>query len=641
MITISHITIRFGGKALFDDITFTINPRDRIGLVGKNGAGKSSLLKLLAKLHRADEGEIITPNAYTIGYLPQDGITAAGKTVFDEVASHVFTRALELNDKVHKLSDELTIRTDYESDEYSKILHDMSDANDEFIRLGGATMRADIESILNGLGFTTADMDRLCEEFSGGWQMRIELGKILLRKPDCILLDEPTNHLDIESVQWLEQFLKNYEGAVVLVSHDKTFLDTVTNRTIEITNGDIDDYNCAYSKYLEQRAERRSIQMSAAANQEREIAQQERFIERFKAKASFASRAQSRVKMLDKIERIEVEEEDTSSIRFQFPPAPRSGLSVVETHGLNKSYGTKHVLHDIEFSLGRGERVAFVGKNGEGKSTFSRLIAGSDEFEGTLTLGHNVVIGYYEQHQAESLDSDASVFDIIDRAAKGEMRTKIRSLLGAFLFSGDSVNKKVRVLSGGEKSRLAMAKLLLEPVNLLILDEPTNHLDMKSKDVLKQALMDYEGALIVVSHDRDFLQGLTTKVIEFREGKLTEYLGDIYGYLQARKLESFRQLEASRAEKASAKEEKKPMQVEREQNKQKDNETRKIKRSIEQCEERIAELESTIKQLDSKLADAEFYKQKDFSTTVEQHNKAKEELARKMEEWAALSEQLS
>jgi len=453
-------------------------------------------------------------------------------------------------------------------------------------------------------------------------------------------LDEPTNHLDIESVQWLEQFLKNYEGAVVLVSHDRAFLDAVTNRTIEIQNGNIEDYNCSYSKYLEQRAERRAIQISAAANQEREIAQQERFIERFKAKAAFASRAQSRVKMLDKIERIEVEEEDTSSIRFQFPPAPRSGLSVIETHGLDKSYGSKQVLHGIDFSLGRGERVAFVGKNGEGKSTFSRIIAGKEEHTGKMILGHNVSIGYYEQHQAESLDSDASVFDIIDRAAKGEMRTKIRSLLGAFLFSGDTINKKVKVLSGGEKSRLAMAKLLLDPVNLLILDEPTNHLDMRSKDVLKQALLDYEGALIVVSHDRDFLQDLTTKVIEFREGKLTEYIGDIYGYLRARKLETLKQLEANKAEKIAAKDEKKPVQVEREQSKQRDNEIRKIKKSVEQCESRISELEKEIKTLDTKLADAEFYKHKDFSITLAQHKKLEEELSKKMDEWATLSEQM-
>lgn len=644
MLTVSHITIRFSGKALFDDITFTINPRDRIGLVGKNGAGKSSLLKLLARINRADEGEIITPNAYTIGYLPQDGITAAGKSVYDEVASHVYAKALALNERVHQLSDELSSRTDYESDAYSKILHDMSDANEEFLRLGGATMRADIEFILSGLGFTTEDMDRRCEEFSGGWQMRIELGKILLRKPDAILLDEPTNHLDIESIQWLEQFLKNYEGAVVLVSHDRAFLDAVTNRTIEITNGDIEDYNCSYSKYVEQRAERRSIQMAAAQNQEREIAQQERFIERFRAKATFATRVQSRVKMLDKIERIEVEEEDTSSIRFQFPPAPRSGLSVVETKALKKSYGEKHVLHNVEFSLGRGERVAFVGKNGEGKSTLSRIIAGKEGFEGAMTIGHNVSIGYFEQHQAEGLDSDASVFDIIDRAAKGEMRLKIRSLLGAFLFSGDTVNKKVRVLSGGEKSRLAMAKLLLEPVNLLILDEPTNHLDMRSKDVLKQALLDYEGALIVVSHDREFLQGLTNKVVEFRAGRLTEYLGDIYEYLQARKIETLRELEASKAEKREAREEKKAnqqdQQQERERNKQREQKERKAKRALEQCEAEIATLEKEIADLDKKMSAEDYYLKPEFQKTLARHTELRKQLDAKMNEWASLSEEL-
>ncbi|MFN9778250.1 MAG: ribosomal protection-like ABC-F family protein [Candidatus Kapaibacterium sp.] len=651
MITLSHISIRFGGHALFDDITATIGTRDRVGLVGKNGAGKSSLLKLIARQQRPDEGEITTPNGYTIAYLAQDMVTRKGFSVYDEIASHAFARHQYLDARLHQISDELSSRTDYESDDYAKLLHELSDVNDEFLRIGGTTMRAEIETVMSGLGFSTADMDRLCDEFSGGWQMRIELGKILLSKPQCILLDEPTNHLDIESIQWLEQFLKNYDGSVVLVSHDRAFLDAVTTRTIEITNGHVEDYPVPYTKYVDMRAERRAQLESAYENQQRDIAQQEKFIERFRSKANLATRVQSRIKQLEKIDRIELEDEDTSAIAFRFPPAPRSGRVVFETIGLGKSYGTKNILGSVDLALERGDRIAFVGKNGEGKTTLSKIIAGRESHTGTLTIGHNVSIGYFEQHQAEALDGDATAFDVIDAAAAGEMRTKVRSLLGAFLFSGDAVYKKVRVLSGGEKSRLDMAKLLLEPVNLLILDDPTNHLDMRSKDVLKQALMAYEGSLVVVSHDREFLQGLTNKVFEFRGGAVKEYTGDIYGYLQARQIENLRELEKSSSQKAERvkaekAERQKADQVRadnagtkenREEQKNKERELRKHTRALEDCEARIAELEKRMAEIDTKLADASFYSSADAPAALAEHRNVQQELDEKMKTWNELA----
>ncbi len=473
MLAISHLSIHFGGHYLFDDISFTIGTRDRIGLVGKNGAGKSTLLKILAREQSPETGVVSQPNNFIVGYLSQDIEARLGKTVYEETKT-ALAELVELERKIHEYSDQLATRTDYESDAYSDLLHKLGEANEYFEFHGGYTMEGDIQRILTGLGFVERDLDRLVDEFSGGWQMRIELAKILLRKPDCILLDEPTNHLDIESIQWLEEYLRTYEGSVVLVSHDRTFLDTVTNRTIEITNANIEDYPTSYSRYVVLRQERRDQNLAAYTNQQKEIAKTEAFIERFRSKANLASRVQSRVKALDKIDRIELEEEDLSTIRFRFPPAPRSGSVVVETEHLVKSYGEKVILNGLDFGLDRGDRVAFVGKNGEGKTTFSKILVGLEEYQaGQLKLGHNVRIGYYAQHQAESLDGNATVFEIIDNAATGEMRTRIRSLLGAFLFSGDAVFKKVKVLSGGEKSRLALAKLLLEPINFLVLDEPT------------------------------------------------------------------------------------------------------------------------------------------------------------------------
>ncbi len=636
MITISHLSIRFGGHALFDDITATIGTRDRIGLVGRNGAGKSSLLKLLARINKPDEGDIITPNAYRIAYLPQDGINSSDMSVYDEIAHHAYTRHLELDRLIHSISDEISSRSDYGSDAYAQLLHDLSDSTDEFHRIGGSTMRAEIETVMSGLGFSTDDMQKSCASYSGGWQMRIELGKILLSKPDCILLDEPTNHLDIESIQWLENFLKNYEGSVVLVSHDRAFLDAVTNRTIEITNGNIEDYQASYTKYVDMRAERRALLESAYANQQREIAQQERFIERFRSKATLATRVQSRIKLLDKVERIELEEEDTSSIHFHFPPAPRSGRTVVEIIGLHKAFGEKTVLRSVDLALERGERVAFVGKNGEGKTTLSRIIAGKESYEGHLTVGHNVQIGYFEQHQAESLASDATAFDIIDSAASGEMRTRVRSLLGAFLFSGDAVYKKVKVLSGGEKSRLAMAKLLLEPSNLLILDEPTNHLDMRAKDVLKQALLKYDGTLIVVSHDREFLQGLTTKVVEFRGGGLREYTGDVYEYLKARQIENLRDLEKNT--KQANEQPKSQNQSDREQRKTKDKEFRRLQRRVEELEALIETNEKELAECDAKLQDPNFYSSPESAKVLARYTDLQSLIEKTMSEWEEASQ---
>ncbi len=642
MITASQLSLHYGGKYLFDECSFVIGMSDHVGLVGKNGAGKSTLLKILNREINPESGTIVTPNAYRIGYLPQDGATGRGKTVYAETMS-VFDEILRIEDKIHAMSEILGSRTDYESAEYLRIVHDVSDANEEFARRGGLTHHADVERILQGLGFSSEDLFRLTDEFSGGWQMRIELAKILLSKPDCILLDEPTNHLDIDSIQWLEQYLKNYEGSVVLVSHDRAFLDAVTNRTIEITKGNIEDYPASYSRYVTMRQERREHQLASYKNQQKEIARTEEFIERFRYKASLASRVQSRVKMLDKIDRIEIEEEDISAISFSFPPAPRSGLVVVKTESIVKRYGSKTILRGINFELGRGERIAFVGKNGEGKTTFSKIIAGLENYEGNLTLGHNVAIGYYAQHQAEMLDGNSTVFEIIDTAATGEMRTRIRSLLGAFLFSGDDVYKKVKVLSGGEKSRLALAKLLLQPSNLLILDEPTNHLDMRAKDVLKNALLRYGGSLIVVSHDREFLQGLTDKICEFQGGYIRITDGDIYEFLRLRKIENLRELEKkSEKQKQNESHENIPKinnVVSREERKRTERERRRLERSIKDNELAVAELEKNISILESDMSSPNFYSSGKSLEMLAKYEIMKRELDEKMEAWGLLNEE--
>jgi len=636
MLTLSHCSVQFGGNYLFDDITFTIGTRDRIGLVGKNGAGKSTMLKILSGNVASDEGNVIKSNDYTIGFLTQDLQATLGKTVLEEAMTS-FDVLLEIEKEIEHLNNELMIRTDYESDEYANILDRHAHLHERFNFLGGASVEGTVQRILIGLGFEEKDLYRLVDEFSGGWQMRVELAKILLKNPDCLLLDEPTNHLDIESVQWLELFLKNYEGALVLISHDKAFLDIATNRTIEITNGGIEDYNCSYSKYLVERIQRRDLVKQAYANQQKEIAKTEEFIERFRSKANLASRVQSRIKMLDKIDRIELEEEDNSAINFRFPPAPRSGLMVIESADLQKSYGSKHVLKGIDFSIERGRKMAFVGKNGEGKTTCAKILAGVEPYEGTVTIGHNVSIGYFAQQQAETLDGNRTVFETVDDVATGEMRTKIRALLGAFLFSGDDVYKKVKVLSGGEKSRLAMAILLLQPSNLLILDEPTNHLDMRSKDVLKQAIKSYEGTLIVVSHDREFLEGLTDQVAEFKLGKVRIYEGDIYEYLRQRNIEQLADLEIVKQQKKVTKT---PIvSHEREELKKNDQEKRKKEKRIHELESLINNWEIEQKDLEEQMSDPTLYSMPDLMKSIHQnYNNIKLSLEKALTEWTSLSD---
>ena len=608
MISINRLSIHFTGTYLFDDVSFIINDKDRIGLVGKNGAGKSTLLKILSGEMEPEKGEIVKTSGQTVGYLPQEMIPDSKKSVFEEALT-AFEEALLLQKKVLHFTEQISVRTDYETDEYMDILHNLSEADERFRLIGGHTMQADTEKILLGLGFLKTEFDKPMTSFSSGWQMRVELAKLLLKRPDTILLDEPTNHLDIESIQWLEGFLINYQGAVVLVSHDRAFLDNVTTRTIEITLGRINDYKASYSEYVEQRAERRENQMAAFNNQQKQIDDIESFVERFRYKSTKSRQVQSRIKMLEKMDIIEVEDIDNSSIRFKFPPAPHSGKVVIETEDLIKRYGEKLVLDKINFAINKGESIAFVGKNGEGKSTLSKIIVGELEYKGKMQLGHQVVIGYYAQNQAAMLDGERTVFQTIDDIAVGDIRPKVRSILGGFLFGTEDIDKKVKVLSGGEKSRLALAKLLLTPVNLLVLDEPTNHLDMQSKDILKNALLQFEGTLIVVSHDRDFLQGLTDKVFEFKNKQIKPYIGDIYDFLESRKLETLKQLEINNKNNDNYKNEViTENKINWEKKRESDKEIRKIKNKIQKCEEDISKIEDEIERLDKVLANPEEHK---------------------------------
>ncbi len=548
MLNVQNISIHFGGRYLFDNVSISVGEDDRIGLIGRNGTGKSTMLKLICGLESPESGKVSMPNGYKIGYLPQEIKTDSIKPIYEEAES-ALEDLKKLEADINRYSKELEERTDYESDEYMKIIENLTDASEVYHHMGGQSIEAEIEKVLIGLGFDRSDFTRGMNEFSGGWQMRVYLAKILLTRNDCILLDEPTNHLDIESIRWLEVFLKTYPGAIMIVSHDRRFLDNITNRTIEFSLGKIYDMPYPYSRFVVERSSHKELQMAAYNNQQKQIAQQERFIDRFKAKASFASRAQSKVKQLEKMDIIEVEEEDLSKMRFTFAEPPRSSRLIFETKDLCKRYDEKLILNNIEFSLERGEKVCFVGKNGEGKSTLSKVLAGVLDYTGTVEFGTNLHLGYFSQHQAESLDPAATVFETIDNAAQGDMRKKVRSMLGAFLFSGASVDKKVGVLSGGEKSRLSICKMLFQPINVLILDEPTNHFDMLSKDVLKNALMDFTGAMIIVSHDRDFLQGLTTKTIEFKKGAIKEYMGDINEFLEQQQIDSLDLLETSRRNK--------------------------------------------------------------------------------------------
>lgn len=542
MITVNDISVQFGGTTLFSDVSFSINETDKIALMGKNGAGKSTLLKIIAGVNKPSTGNISAPKETVIAYLPQHLLTKDNATVFEET-SKAFSDIFKMRDEIEDINNQLTIRTDYESDEYMKLIEKVSELSEKFYSIEEVNYEAEVEKVLKGLGFTREDFTRPTSEFSGGWRMRIELAKILLQKPDLILLDEPTNHMDIESIEWLEDFLINSAKAVIVISHDRAFVDNITNRTIEVTMGRIYDYKAKYSHYLELRKDRRIHQQKAYDEQQKFIAENQAFIERFRGTFSKTEQVQSRVRMLEKLVLVEVDEVDNSALRLKFPPSPRSGQYPVVVEDLSKSYDNHVVFQNANIVIERGQKVAFVGKNGEGKSTMIKAIMKEIDFEGKLEVGHNVQVGYFAQNQASLLDGELTVFDTIDRIAVGDIRSKIKDLLGAFMFSGDDTTKKVKVLSGGEKTRLAMIKLLLEPVNVLILDEPTNHLDMKTKDIIKDALRDFDGTLILVSHDRDFLDGLVTKVFEFGNKRVKEHFEDIKGFLALKKMENLREIE--------------------------------------------------------------------------------------------------
>lgn len=643
MIALNNINLSFADRTLFNNISFLIRQKDRIGLVGNNGAGKTTLLKIITGEQPADSGSIEKPSGLTIGYLPQQMKYADSRTLFNEVKT-AFNQILETEKKIGRLNNEIEERSDCNSEEYLKILSSLADLNTRLETLGAGKMEEKIEKTLLGLGFNATDFARQTSEFSGGWRMRIELAKILLKHPDIILLDEPTNHLDIESIQWLEYFLSNYSGSVIIISHDRTFLDNVTNRTIEISLGVIYDYKVSYSKYVILRKERRAQQLAAFKNQQKEIADTKEFIERFRYKESKAIQVQSRIKQLEKMNIIQIDEEDISSIRIRFPSAPRSGNIVIDAVGISKKYGGDVVLDNIDLILRRSEKIAFVGKNGEGKTTLSRIIVGDLDFEGNLKIGHNVRIGYFAQNQDELMNENLTVFDTIDRVAVGDIRTKLRSLLGAFLFRNDDIDKKVKVLSGGERSRLALIKLLLEPFNLLVLDEPTNHLDMRSKDILKQALQNFNGTLIIVSHDREFLDGLTDKVYEFHNHKINSYSGSIFDFLEKKKIDSLAELEISQKFKN--------IKIPGQQHIGKENyiekkelhkSLRKTTNSINNCEISIERLENELEGLSKQLESPSVidYNNKEEQSVFLKYGECKKELDEKMAKWETLHAELN
>ena len=602
--------MEFGATPLFQDVSYVINDKDRIALVGKNGAGKSTMLKIIAGLQQPTSGTVAVSGGSTIGYLPQVMVLSDEHTVREE-AEQAFSHISQMQERLDRMNQELADRTDYDSESYMALVEKFTHESERFQMMGGMNYQAELERTLMGLGFAREDFDRPTREFSGGWRMRIELAKLLLRRPDVLLLDEPTNHLDIESIQWLENFLATKANAVVLVSHDRAFINNVTNRTLEISCGRVFDYKVKYDEYVRLRAERREQQLRAYENQQKEIADIKEFIERFRYKPTKAVQVQSRIKQLEKMVPIEVDEVDNSALRLKFPPALRSGDYPLICEGVRKAYGEHVVFHDVDLTIKRGEKVAFVGKNGEGKSTLVKCIMGEIPFEGNLKLGHNVQIGYFAQNQAQLLDGELTVFDTIDRVAKGDIRLKIRDILGAFMFGGEASEKKVKVLSGGERSRLAMIKLLLEPVNFLILDEPTNHLDMRSKDVLKDAIRDFDGTVVVVSHDREFLDGLVSKVYEFGGGLVKEHLGGIYDFLQRKNIESLNDLQkpslSTSSTMVSFVEEKTGAsnRLSYEQQKEQQKKVRRLEKAVEQCEARIGELEAAVKMLEDLLATPE------------------------------------
>lgn len=639
MISLNQLTVRFGNDELLKEISLIVNPKERIGLAGKNGAGKTTILRLFMGQMPPSEGSVVVPKDIRLGYLPQHMEFSDTKSVFEETES-AFDEVIKVEKDIKRINTDISIRTDYDSDSYSSLLHELAEKNDRFTILGGQNRNVEIEKTLQGLGFQRSDFTRPTSEFSGGWRMRIELAKILLQKPDALLLDEPTNHLDIESIQWLEDYMKDFSGAVVLISHDRAFLDRVTERTVEINLAHLYDYKVPYSQFLILRGERREQQMAAYQNQQKMITDTERFIERFRYKNTKSVQVQSRIKMLDKLDRIEIDEIDGSSIHIKFPPAPRSGTIVVEAEDLSKSFGDLNVLNKIDLIIERGEKIAFIGRNGEGKTTLSRIFMNELDFQGTCKIGHNVKIGYYAQNQADLLDPKLTVLETIDQVAIGAIRTKMRDILGAFLFSGEDVDKKVSVLSGGEKSRLALACMLLQPYNLLLLDEPTNHLDLRSKQVLKDALQNYDGTLIIVSHDRYFIDGLVEKIYEFRNKKIKEYTGDIFAFLKKRKLDNLKEIEKKNTLIQAEKKDEKPKASKQQyvERKELERKQRKIKTRIKRSEDKIHVLEKQIEQQVEILANPDSIS--GDTDPFGEYGRLKDELELEMENWSEANEEL-
>jgi len=640
MISLDNLTVSYGGCTLFDGISFLINPKDRIGLVGRNGAGKTTLLRIITGEQQPTAGTVTMNGECTIGYLPQQMRVADTTTLKDETEK-AFDEVLRLETEIESLTAQIAERTDYESDEYASLILRLNDAQDRYSILGGDTREADIEKTLLGLGFRRSDFGRATSEFSGGWRMRIELAKLLLRRPSIFLLDEPTNHLDIESIQWLEEYLKGYGGAVLVISHDRAFLDNVTTRTVELSLGKAYDYKVPYSRFVELRAERRAQQMAAYENQQRMIEKTEEFIEKFRYKPTKSNQVQSRIKQLERIERIEVEEEDLATLNIKFPPAPRSGQIVAEIKGVGKAFGEKRIFSGATFTIERGQKIALVGRNGEGKTTMARMLIGElQPTEGSIRIGANVNIGYYAQNQDDLMDGEFTVYDTLDRVAVGDIRTRLRDILGAFLFRGEDIDKKVKVLSGGERSRLAMARLMLEPRNLLVLDEPTNHMDMRSKDILKRAVQKYDGTVVVVSHDRDFLDGMVDRVYEFRDGGVKEYLGGIYYFLEKRKVESLQEIERkdapAAASRSGAEDKSAAGKLSYEQRKEQEKTLRRMRKAVETLEAELAGIERRIADYDARFAAATDYDEADYAA----YNELKILYDRQMHEWEKASYEL-
>ena len=641
MISANNISVFFGGQELFDNVSFMVNKGDRIGLVGKNGAGKSTLLRILSGEQSPNEGSISTPNDSTLGYLRQDLDFEEGRTVQQE-AELAFKEIKELEEKINAINLEMSERADYETESYMQLITDLNELNERYGLLGGYTIQSEMSQVLLGLGFQLNDFSRQTNEFSGGWRMRLELAKILLSKPDVLLLDEPTNHLDIESIVWLESWLKNYSGAVVLVSHDRAFLDAVTNRTIDLILGKANDYKASYSKYVELRKDRQEKQIQSKKNQDKEVKQTKMLIDKFRYKKSKAAFAQSLIKKLDKMEMIEVEQDETATMNFKFLPAPHSGKVTLKVNEVSKSYDELEVLKGIDLLLERGEKIAFVGKNGEGKTTLAKIIVNSIPFEGQVEYGHQVKVGYYAQNQSDLLDENKTILQVVEDAANEHSRPRVRDMLGSFLFSGDAAQKKIKVLSGGERARVALCKLLLEPVNLLIMDEPTNHLDMVSKDILKNALNNYDGTLIIVSHDRDFLQGLSEKVYEFKDHGIKEYLGDINEFLNAKKVMDFKQFELENKQKASSPKSKdSENKISYQERKQLDKDIKKMSNKVVNLERSVEALEKELKALDAELSQPDRYKELSSQAGFfESYQEKQQQLAQYMSDWEQNLERL-